>query len=167
MRQAGIFKYKQTQATPDPSRARAASQTPSNRPFPANPRRYNATKSVKQVFPREIRAGTRYNITKPVNRPFPRTNQHRSCRDRSPDLSARHNLPLTVHPPGDTQPHERTQTRRRTAPPTKIRPTVAGRTGERPLHYMTLHPPLNKHFPQNPRRYKVQHNETRQTGLFI
>ena len=156
-----------------PSGSRAAAhprppreQTTSGRPFPANPRRYNITKRVEQIFfhksglslrgaAQQTANGTthrrhaiprRHNVTKPVEQAFSRINQHRLCRDRSPDLSARQNIPSRVHPPGDVLPHEREKQRRRTAPSTKIRLTVAGRTGERPLHYMELHQPLNRPF---------------------
>ena len=142
-----------------PSGSRAAAhprppreQTTSGRPFPANPRRYNITKRVEQIFShksglslrgaaQQTANGTthrrhaiprRYNITKPVKQAFPRTNQHRSCRDRSPDLSARQNIPSRVHPPGDAPLHERNKQRRRKAPPPNQRPTNPGRTGERP-----------------------------------
>ena len=60
---------------------------------------------------REIRAGI--TSQNPPNRSFKRTNLHRSCRDRSPDLSARYNLPSTEHPPGDVLPRRRNHLRRR------------------------------------------------------
>jgi hypothetical protein len=84
------------------------------------------------LSPRNVPFSIRYSVTKPVKKAFSRTNRLRLCRGRSPDLSARQEIPSTAHPPGDAPSHERNQPRRRTTPPPNQRPTNPGRTGERP-----------------------------------
>jgi hypothetical protein len=169
-----------------PSGSRAAAhprppreQTTSGRPFPANPRRYNITKRVEQVFShksglslrgaaQQTANGTthrrhaiprRHNVTKRVEQAFSRINQHRLCSDKS----ARHNLPLTVHPPGDTQPHERNQTTSPNGSINKDSPHQPGAHRRAPPTLYGVTSTIKQAFPA--KSAQVQHHKTRQTGL--
>ena len=200
------------------------------RPFPANPRRYNITKRVEQIFfhksglslrgaaqqtangtthrrrahgqsttsqnpsnrpfqeqtsidrvgtglptcPRgrtylqrhnlpATRPRAKHNITKPVKQAFSRTNRLRLCRDRSPDLSARQDIPSTVHPPGDVLPHERNQT---TSPQGFINKDTPHRRGAHRRAPPTLYgvtSTIKQAFPA--KAMQVQRHKTRQQAL--